>query len=40
MTWLNEWGTFMQHSESFGSGVSVVGVVASMALWALFGPTR
>jgi anaerobic glycerol-3-phosphate dehydrogenase len=40
MTWQNVLGTFMQANESYGSGVSVVAALCSMALWVLFGPMR
>jgi hypothetical protein len=40
MTWLSVLTTFMQPSESYGSGGNVLAVLASMVLWALFGRTR
>jgi hypothetical protein len=40
MTWLNDLGTFMQDSASYGSGVNAVAALCSMALWVLFGPTK
>lgn len=40
MTWLNDLGTFIEASASYGSGSSVVAALCSMVLWVLCGRTK